>query len=355
MGQDLNILLVDDESRIVEVYGTLLREEGFSVTAVSRADDALRRASEQRFDIVILDQFLGSARGLDLMRTMLHDRRGQSFIIMTANGSTDLAVESLKQGADDFIVKPFRLRDLLRSIDYIKKKRELERAKRECMAGLEQAVSEKTAELKRVYTHVLSSLAQAMEQRDSGTYGHSRRVSQTARLIAAALDLSEQERQTLKTAAMLHDIGKIGITDLVLGKQGPLSAEEQAVIRSHPQKGCEILGPLRELAPVLPAIRHHHERFDGGGYPDGLAGEQIPFLARIIAVADTYDAITSTRPYRAGAAHEHAMKELLHCAGTQFDPRIVEVFHRADSRWQMFLSAGGPSSRGDSPPAVCAD
>ena len=346
MPDELSILLIDDEPRIVEVYGTLLREEGFSVTASSRPEDALRFASEQLFDIVILDQFLGSARGLDLMHSMMRMRQGQSFIIMTANGSTDLAVESLKQGAADFIVKPFLLRDLLRSIDYIKKKRELERAKQELVNGLEQAVSEKTDELKRVYTHVLSSLAQAMEQRDSGTYGHSRRVSHTARLIAAALDLGEEERQTLKTAAMLHDIGKIGITDLVLGKQGPLTAEEQAVIRAHPRKGCEILSPLKPLAAVLPAILHHHERFDGSGYPAGLAGEQIPFLARIIAVADTYDAIISTRPYRTGATHEHAMAELVRCAGTQFDPRIVQAFSKADVRWRT-LSGEGTSPSPD--------
>ena len=332
MPEDMNILLIDDETRIVDVYSSLLREEGYAVTASSCADEALRFASLQEFDIVILDQFLGSARGLDVMRSMMSIRQGQSFIIMTANGSTDLAVEWLKQGAADFIVKPFLLRDLLRSIDYIRKKRELERAKQQMMSGLEQAVSEKTEELKRVYTHVLSSLAQAMEQRDSGTYGHSRRVSYTARLIAAALDLGDEERQVLKTAAMLHDIGKIGINDLVLGKQGPLSPEERELIRAHPQKGCEILGPLKELAPVLPAIRHHHERFDGSGYPDGLAGEHIPFLARIIAVADTYDAIISTRPYRAGASHRHAVEELLRCAGTQFDPHIVRAFVAADLR-----------------------
>ncbi len=326
MADALTLLLVDDEPRIVEVYSALLRDEGYAVTAGSDAGTALRLYASGRFDIVILDQFLGQARGLDLMRAMAASRQGSSFIIMTANGSADLAVECLKQGAADFIVKPFLIRDLVRSIDYIKKKRDLDQTRRQLMEGLEQAVNEKTQELKRLTTHVLASLAQAMEQRDSGTYGHSRRVSHTARLIAAALDLGEREREVLKTAALLHDIGKIGINDLVLSKQGPLTDEERRLIQAHPLKGCEILEPLKELAPVLPAIRHHHERFDGGGYPDGLSGDRIPFIARIIAVADTYDAITSTRPYRAGASPERAMDELLRCAGTQFDPHIVGAF-----------------------------
>ena len=156
---------------------------------------------------------------------------------MTANGSTDLAVECAEAGRRGFHREALPFRDLIRSIDYVKKKRELDREKQQLLAGLEQAVNEKTEELKRVYTHVLSSLAHAMEQRDSGTYGHSRRVSYTARLIAAALDLGEAGAAELKTAALLHDIGKIGITDFILAKQGPLTDEERQVVRAHPQKG----------------------------------------------------------------------------------------------------------------------
>lgn len=335
MPEALKILLVDDEVRILEVYRAMLGDEGFCVAAASQADEALGLVSLDQYDIVILDQFLGSARGLDLMNHMRQLRPYLSFILMTANGSTDLAVEALKQGAADFIVKPFLFRDLIRSIDYVMKKRELDREKQKLLVGLERAVNEKTDELKRMYTHVLSSLAHAMEQRDRGTYGHSRRVSYNARLIAAALELSEAERDELKTAALLHDIGKIGITDFILAKEGPLTDSERRVVREHPEKGVEILRPLRQYENILPGILHHHERYDGTGYPAGLAGEAIPLYARIIAIADTYDAIISTRPYRKGNSHAEALEELKRFAGIQFDPRIVRAFALADSRYQQ--------------------
>jgi putative two-component system response regulator len=328
------ILFVDDEVRILDVYTALLEEEGYHVTKASRAEDAVSLVTQYPFDIVFLDQFLGSVKGLELMGTLSKIRPDLSFIIITANGSTDLAVESLKRGAADFIMKPFLVRDLTRSIDHVKRERELECAKKHLVDGLEQAVNEKTEELKRVYTHVLSSLANAMEQRDRGTYGHSRRVSQIARLIAAALNLGEQERTDLKTAALLHDIGKIGITDFIIAKVGPLSDEEREVIRSHPQKGVEILRPLKQYERILPAILHHHESYDGSGYPAGLAGEQIPLHARIISIADTYDAIISTRPYRKGSSHAMALEELDRFGGRQFDPRIVRAFTEADRRYE---------------------
>lgn len=335
MSEDVRILFVDDEVNIVEVYTAMLSEQGYAVTGATAAHQALRLLRQQPFDLVFLDQFLGSERGLDVMAAMSAVRAELSFVIMTANGSTDLAVESLKRGASDFIVKPFFLKDLIKSIDFVKKKRDLERAKKELLSGLELAVNEKTEELKKIYTHVLSSLANAMEQRDSGTYGHSRRVSYNSRLIAAALNLGEAERADLKTAALLHDIGKIGISDFILAKEGPLSDQEREVVRNHPRKGVEILKPLKQYERILPDILHHHESYDGSGYPQGLAGKHIPLHARIIAIADTYDAIISTRPYRKGGSHVAAMEELVQHAGTQFDPSIVKAFVEADRRYRF--------------------
>ncbi len=339
------ILFVDDEQRILDSFSMLLADEGYSVKTALRADDALRQLTADRFDIVILDQFLGPARGLDLMQRMARQVPDLSYVIITANGNADLAVEALKSGASDFISKPFLAADLIKSIEYVKAKRDLERQKRDWLTSLERAVNEKTDELKQVYTHVLSSLAQAMEKRDVGTYGHSRRVSYHSRLIAAALDLGEKERGDLKTAALLHDIGKIGISDFILGKQGALNDEEREVIKNHPQKGYEILRPLRQFEPILPAILHHHEHYDGSGYPSGLAGEQIPLYARIIAVADTYDAILTTRPYRTGADHEAAVQELLRFSGRQFDPHIVTAFVKTDRAYRTIVK----DARGYSP------
>lgn len=343
MKQDVGILLVEDEVRILEVYGTMLIDEGYRVSTARCAADALRLVSLNKYDVAFVDQFLGSSRGVELMHSLKKMDPDLSVVIMTGNGSTDIAVDALKQGAVDFIMKPFLLKDLIRSIDYAQKKQELELAKKIFLKELEQSVSEKTEELKTVYTNVLSSLAHAMEQRDRGTYGHSRRVEYTARLIAAALDLDGQERADLKTAALLHDIGKIGITDFILGKEGPLTEEERAVIRRHPQKGVDILKPIRHYQSVLPGILHHHENYDGTGYPAGLAGEEIPLHARIIAVADTYDAIISTRPYRKGSTHFEALRELQYFSGSQFDPKIVKAFAAADARYRQVTDSGESS------------
>jgi putative nucleotidyltransferase with HDIG domain len=339
MTENVGILLVEDEVKILEVYSTMLADKGYSVATAQCTEDALRLASLNKYDIAFVDQYLGSSRGLDLMQRLKEITPDLSVVMMTGNGSTDFAIDALKQGAVDFIVKPFLLKDLLSSIDYSQKKRCVELSKRKFLSGLEQAMNEKTEELKRIYTHVLSSLTHAMEQRDPGTYGHSHRVSHTACLIAAALNFSDQERADLKTAALLHDIGKIGITDFILGKEGPLTEKERAVIRSHTYKGVEILKPLQQYQPILPSILHHHERYDGTGYPSGLAGEQIPLHARIISIADTYDAIISTRPYRKGNSHKEALDELKLFSGTQFDPRIVKAFMSVTAPGEDVLTA----------------
>jgi HD-GYP domain-containing protein (c-di-GMP phosphodiesterase class II) len=150
-------------------------------------------------------------------------------------------------------------------------------------------------------------------------------------VMASSLMLDKKEREDLKVAAMLHDVGKIGISDVILGKPGPLTEREMNIVRDHPSKGVEILKPIKQFESILPAILHHHENYDGSGYPHGLAGENIPLLARIIAVADSYDAILSVRPYRAAASHDRAFEELRECAGKQFDPSVVDAFDEAEA------------------------
>ncbi len=317
----------------MDSFSMMLESRGYYVRAARRFDDAIRLVSTEGFDIAFVDQFLGHTRGLDLIRSMANIDPELYYVIMTANGSTDLAVESLKNGASDFIDKPFSIDDLLKSVDYVSKKRELDSQKKEMLSFLESEINRKTEELKTVYLSVLSSLAQAMEKRDMGTYGHCRRVSYCSRLIAATLDLSEKEREDLKVAATLHDIGKIGISDFVLGKKGPLNEEEKTIIRNHPVKGIEILKPIKHFESILPVILHHHENYDGSGYPSGLSGENIPLLARIIAVADTYDAILSIRPYRSAATHNEAIVELMRCSGRQFDASVVNSFVEASRKY----------------------
>lgn len=325
MSRDLRILLVDDERIILETYSMLLKNLGYQVYTASHPNDAIKLISADEFDIVFLDQFLGPVRGLDLIPQMSEVNPELYYIIITANGSTDLAVESLKSGASDFITKPFQIADLVKSIEYVRKKRDLDRERKEMLSFLELKVDEKTEELKSIYFSVLSSLAQAMEKRDIGTYGHCRRVSHYSAMIACAMGLNEREKADLDAAGMLHDIGKIGISDFILGKKGTLNGAEVQTVKSHPQKGVEILKPLPQFKGILPAILHHHENYDGSGYPCGLSGEDIPLHARIISVADTYDAILSDRPYRTGAGHHEAIGELVRCSGRQFDPYIIAI------------------------------
>jgi putative two-component system response regulator len=342
------ILFVDDEKRILEVYSDMLVDLGYHVETAANPGEAMALISDTTFDIIFIDQFLGPVQGIALMQQMQKADIALYFVIMTANPNTELAVEALKQGASDFISKPLSLADLMKSIEYVNRKRELDRQRSELLSRLESRVKEKTDELNQVYFSVLSAMAMAVEKKDLGTFGHSMRVSRYCRGIAEHLGIAETEMHDLTAAALLHDIGKIGISDSILGKRGPLGRDEIEIVRGHPQNGVEILKPLKQFTSILPAILHHHERHDGSGYPMGLSGESIPLLARIIAVADTYDAIVSDRPYRPAAFHEEALRELFLGSGTQFDPVVARAFIAVmqDQKSTIVVPEGGIRKHG---------
>jgi HD-GYP domain-containing protein (c-di-GMP phosphodiesterase class II) len=187
--------------------------------------------------------------------------------------------------------------------------------------------------------YLSKTLMQALRERDPYTYGHCRRVSRTAKLLAEAAGLSENEQRIIEYSSMFHDLGKLGIPDSILLKPGRLTPQEEELMRSHPVKSAEIVEPLQSVPffrATLPGIKHHHERIDGAGYPFGISGDQIPLHARIILIADTFDAMTTTRPYRKGLAFEIAYKELTHFAGRQFDPQLVKVFLQAHPKWDSY-------------------
>lgn len=324
----MRILLVDDEKMILKTFSMMLDDFGFHLKTASTSGEALDRIASDRFDIVFLDQHIGKERGLDLMEKMTKVDPRLYYVVITANGNADLAVEALKRGASDFLTKPFFVADVIRSIDFVDQKRELDRQKREMLFTLEAKVKERTAELENMHIDVLSSLAQALETRDFSTFGHCKRVSHYCRQIAAELNLDKDAKHYLEIGALLHDVGKIGISDLILLKPDKLNEEEWQDLKNHPQKGVEILRPLKYLEPALPGILHHHENFDGSGYPDQLQGEGIPLIARIISVADAWDVMRSDRPYRRMLEREVALAELATHAAKQFDPEIVKIFSR---------------------------
>lgn len=329
------LLLVDDEERFLETFSLLLEDFDFQVSTATNASDALELVSKQPFDIVFMDHLLGSSRGLEVIRRMEDINPELYYVMITANGTTDLAVEALKSGVSDFITKPLFVSDIVRSVEHVNRQMDLDRQKKSLLEDLERKVGEKTAELEDVYLSVLSSLAQAVEKKDLGTYGHSRRVTRYCIIIARAMGLEGKPLEDLKAAAILHDIGKIGISDFILAKPGPLDGPEMESIRSHPQKGIEILKPIARFKPIMQSILHHHENFDGSGYPMGLSGEDIPLSARIISVADTYDAILSDRPYRDASDHNRARNELLKFSGIQFDPKVVDAFQASEHSFPL--------------------
>ncbi len=322
------ILIVDDEKRILQTFKLMFSDSAARVTTASNAEEALGALSGDRFDLVFLDCFIGKDRGLDLMQKMASRDPSLYFVMITANGNTDLAVEALKRGAADFITKPFFFADIIKSITYVNKKKELDQQKKELLATLETKVQERTQELETVYVDVLASLAQVLETRDFSTFGHCKRVSHYAQLIAGEMGLSHEDKHYLQIASLLHDVGKIGISDSILLKPAALDKDEWSSLKHHPAKGVEILKPLKYLGPALPAILHHHEFYDGTGYPAGLKADAIPLNARIIAVADAWDVMRSDRPYRKALSREAAEAELRKFAGVQFDPVVVDIFSR---------------------------
>ena len=324
--RDLRILAVDDEKRILQAFSLMLGDAGYNLKTVSNGDDALRLIAEESFDMVFLDQFIGKDRGLDLMEKMKASDPLLYYVIVTANGSTDLAVDALKRGASDFITKPFFMADLVRTIEFVNRKRDLDNQKKELMNTLETKVLERTQELEHMHFDVLAALAQALEARDFSTSGHCKRVAHYAALIAGRLDLDSDQKRHLQIGALLHDVGKIGINDYILLKPGKLDSAEWSDLKNHPAKGVEILKSLKYLEPALPCILHHHENFDGTGYPAGLKESAIPLIARIVSVADAWDVMRSDRPYRKALSRSEAQQELRTFAGRQFDPEIVDVF-----------------------------
>lgn len=202
------------------------------------------------------------------------------------------------------------------------------------LANLRSAIESIASSLNAAYFTVISALTKAMEMKDEYTQGHAQRVTELALSIGKEMALPPQDMLNLQYAAILHDIGKLAIADEILLKPGKLTSSERKIIQQHPVLSAEIASTSPFLQAALPGIRHHHERYDGTGYPDGLKGEEIPLLARIIAVADAYDAMTTARPYKAAYSHRQAVWELHYCSGTQFDPKIVQAFLRATQKYQ---------------------
>ncbi len=326
------LLIVDDDDQVREVISILLSDEGYTCVCAASADEALERASEG-FDLTISDMKMPVHDGLWLIDRMVERYPEIGVIMLTGFGETENAVECLRRGAIDYLLKPPRMLDMVRAIERALSRLRLERERKLYQSSLEQRVREKTAalsaalnEIGTAYNNTLLALVQALDAREHETSDHSMRVVRYTLAIAAHLKLSEAEKADIARGALLHDIGKIGVPDAILLKPGPLTPSEWDEMRRHAAVGHSILSSIPFLAGPAKLVLCHHERFDGKGYPNGLAGEEIPLGARIFSIADSLDAITSDRPYRAKRSFEEARSEIENCAGKQFQPELVRAF-----------------------------
>ncbi|MBS3918913.1 MAG: response regulator [Deltaproteobacteria bacterium] len=329
------ILVVDDEEVICNVLERRLTKEGYSCTTANNGKEALNHFYKNSFSLIISDMKMPEMTGVELLQKVKAIDPKMKMIMVTAYPDIDLAVNAMRLGAYDFIIKPADL-DLI--VMSVKKALESKRLEEEIEAyhnRMEELVEERTAKLQQSYRTLKKAhldsvkvLAEAIDAKDPYTRGHSDRVKRMSLAIAKKMGFSEERLENLEYGALLHDIGKIGIKDEVLQKQGPLSNEEYQYIREHPLIGVKIVEGVEFFKDKIPMIRHHHEHYDGRGYPDGLAGEAIPLEARIISLPDAFDAMTSARPHRGVMPLQNVLAELEKCRGRQFDPKMLEIFLR---------------------------
>ena len=307
---DLRILVADDDAGARELIAAILDAEGWPTpTTVEDGEVALRRIGQEHWDILVTDLDMPRMRGDELVVQALEEDPDLSIVVTTGDGTVGNAVDLIKKGATDFIPKPYDVDDFLAS---------MERAKTRALGIHEVKGMRQTVE----------ALLVALESKDRYLNGHSARVRDMAIKLGEISGLDRGQLRSLSHAALLHDIGKIGVHEDILNKEGALTDDEYEIIKKHPQMSADIIAPVPFLNPSLKGVLHHHENWDGTGYPDGLSGEQIPLMARIIAVVDAFDAMTSDRSYRGALSEAQAVERIRAGSGSQFDPRIAQLFEQ---------------------------
>jgi len=329
----VRVLVVDDEEFLRSIVRERLEIAGYSVEEASNGNEALAMLeSGGPRDVLLTDIRMPVMDGITLLGEWGKRCPGTAGIVMSANAELDTAVHALKMGACDYITKPFNFDVLLITIENALRKKDLERQLDDYRTNLEKKVKEQTDIINSMYVRSIDAMIKALEAKDFYTQGHSQRVKLYSLAIGEELGMTRQELEDLRRASVLHDLGKIGVREAILNKPGKLTEEEFAEIVRHPGTAVGILEPIPFFRPLLPAILHHHERFDGKGYPSRLAGTRIPLGSRIMAIADTFDAMTSTRAYRKELPKADALVEIRRCSGTQFDPDIVPAFIACEPR-----------------------
>lgn len=320
------VLIVDDEATIRLLLKQKLCGAGYQCHESGNASEALEKLRNDPVELAILDIRMPGESGTQLLRKIKASYPDTSVIMATAIADTPTAIQCMKDGADDYLTKPFNLDEVLLSVSRGLEKRSLKLQIQDYQRNLEQKVEQQSRKIRATFINAITSLAYALEAKDKYTSGHSQRVADISMTIARELSIPQSGIEKIELASLVHDIGKIGVSETILNKPERLTSEEFQHIRFHCETGQRILQPVIEDDEILKIVRHHHERYDGNGYPDGLSREAIPLGARILALSDAYDAMTSARPYRGAMSLQSAFVEITRCKGTQFDPTVAETF-----------------------------
>jgi len=333
-GQDgARILVVDDEVAIREVLSEGLEAFGYTPLSAANAKEAFAHVQAGGVRLVLSDIDMPGDSGLALLEWIKKGYPDVDVVIVTGVVDVDTAIRSIRVGASDYVTKPFNLEEVRIVVERTLDKRRLILENRAYQTRLEEMVAERTAEVQRLYhdlkasyEQTLVALVTALDFRDNETQGHSSRVVEYAMLVAETIGIVEPDLSEIRRGALLHDVGKIGVPDAILKKPGKLDADEWVEMKRHPEMGFRMLQNVSFLQSALPIVLSHQERWDGSGYPRGLRGEAIPLGARIFAVVDTFDAMTSDRPYRKALSIDAAREEVARFAGIQFDPAVAQAF-----------------------------
>jgi len=341
---DERILVVDDEDLIREIICSVLNTAGFECHPVNSGDEALAiLKSDGGYAVMVSDVIMNGMDGLTLLSNVRKTHPDLPVVMVTAVHDISVALAAIRNGAYDYLLKPFEREQLLASVRRAVENRRLKLENLAYQTKLESLVSARTemlrralSDLERSYDITLEALGDALDLKDAETEGHSKRVTAFTIAIARAMGLPQDRVRVIARGAFLHDVGKMAIPDAILRKPGRLSPEEQAIMQQHALLGYQMLRKIPFLHEAADIVYSHQERFDGSGYPRGLKAEQIPLGARIFAIADTFDAMTSDRPYRAAQSISSGRREIQRHAGQQFDPEIVAVFLSiAENIWQQ--------------------
>jgi len=327
------VLIVEDDPQVRGALREVFVADGYQCRLAKNGREGLEAFERERPPLTLTDIKMPVMDGLDFLKRARAVDADAAIIVITGVGDMKTAIESLKCGAYDFITKPVNVEEVLIAAERALERRQLITERREYQVMLERRVAEATrdlaaalAELEDTYRATLEALGSALDTRDVGTHAHSRRVVGYSLSIAHAFGVDESQMRDIEHGVLLHDIGKIGIPDGILLKPGRLGAEELKIMRTHPELGRRLVERIPFLRGAVPIVYHHHERWDGTGYPTGLEGEMIPLGARIFAVADAFDAMTCDRPYSVAISFEAARVEIERCAGSHFDPAVVKAF-----------------------------